>query len=361
MMGPRATILWTAATASDLENLRGAGESERIEHVSRHALAPRIAAALPRGGVVVVTGSDAEASLALRAGADEVLRAGELSPPSVSLALERAGLRFSARAPGPASETDLGTDLLATAVASGLNAPLTSAVLDCEVLWEALSRTLYANERLADWGSLNAPIEELRELAALRASAPSSVELRSRIDKLRSSLARAGSVARTFNDLMVESTDGPDTRVDAVARSVVELLRVHIAVVGDVSLQLESCSSSVPRATLVQILSAIVANAVGALHAAGAIGEGRITVSVFEAEGAVIVEVSDNARAPGTLPLGTYGATLRNTRARLRAAGGDLMLDDDAAGKTVRAILPAADGLGAPESVREPARTGVLS
>jgi hypothetical protein len=346
-MGPRATILWTEATAAELGMLRRAGPTAVLESTHRSLLVQRIVAALPHGGVVVVAVSDAEASTALRSGVDEILRAGEISLTNATVALERAGLRFAARAPGASSDADLGAGLLASAVASELNVPLASAVLDCEVLWEALDRTLYANDRLADWGSLNAPIDELRELVALRAAAPSSLELRTRIDALRATLARAGNVVRTFNDLMI--AEGPHTRVDQVARAVAELLHAHIAVVGELSLELEACHANVPRGALVAIVSAMVASAVGALHAAR-VRDGHITVRVFEAEGSVVIEVSDDAAAPGELALGAYGVTLGATGDRLRAVGGELMIDDDAHGKTVRAILPASDGLGVSEA-----------
>lgn len=343
-MHPGAAILWTDATATDLQTLQESAleSGSVVEHSTRASLPARIAHYLQRGPVVVLAGSDVDASIALRSGADEVLRAGELVRASVVASVERARLRYLARATPPVVDSDPGTDLISRALASELNAPLSRAASDCDVLWDALGRVLYATERLADWGSLNAPIEQLRELAALRASAPSSNELHARVDSLRSALARAGSLVRNFNELVVVA-DGSSSRLDEITERLVELLRDHVAVVGQLSLSLNRSETIVPRATVVQLVSGVLAHALAALHTDGRQSGGHIEVRVFEEEGAAVIEVYDDAPAPGAVPVGDMSPTLNRLQARARAAGGDLFLDDDEFGKTVRVVLPAGE------------------
>jgi hypothetical protein len=351
-MSSGLTLLWIEALEADLQTLREAASrvGGTVEQTPRAALPQRISTAIQLGAVVVLAGSDVEASIALRSGADEVVRSGELSGATIGRAIETAQLRYSSRRQPMTNDGDIGSRLLASAFTAELDVPLASAALDCDVLWDALGRVLYATERLADWGSLNAPIDQLRELAALRASAPSSVELRARVEKLRSSVARAGAVVRTFNALTID-TDGGQTRVDELARAVVEMLRAHLQVVGDLTFDAERCYTQVPRATVVHVVTGLLANAIGTLHGTGA--RGHLDLRVFEAEGAVVIEVRDDASPAGRVPLSAVNPALADVQARARGAGGDLFLDEDATGKTARVVLPASDGLGVAEAPQD--------
>lgn len=339
------TVIWMDALSGDLQILREVAQRAGgvVEQTPRSALPTRIAAAMRVGAVVVLAASDVDASIALRSGADEVVRSGELSESAVSRAIETALLRSSARGKPASGDASIGSQLLASAFTAELDVPLASAAMDCDVLWDALGRVLYATERLADWGSLNAPIDQLRELAALRASGPSSVELRARVEKLRSSVARAGEVVRTFNALTID-TEGGHTRADEVASAVADMLRQHVQVVGELTLDVARCYTHAPRATVVHVVTGMLANAIGALHARGV--RGRIEVRVFEAEGAVVIEVEDESTPTGSLPVSAPTAALADVRARARAASGDLFVDEGPTGASVRVVLPAADGLG---------------
>lgn len=219
------TILWTDASQSDLAALHAALSvvDGTIEHVARAAMAARVAIRMQSGPLVVLAATDVDASIALRSGADEVIRAGELTEQLVQVTVERAALRYSARATLPVGDDahEHGMDLLTRAFAMTLRAPLSRAESDFHALWDGLGRTMYATERLAEWGALNAPIDQLRDLAALRASAPSSNELQARVESLRTSLSRSGSVLRSFSELLVD--DSGTTRVDDVAYRLIEL------------------------------------------------------------------------------------------------------------------------------------------
>jgi hypothetical protein len=134
--------------------------------------------------------------------------------------------------------------------------------------------------------------------------------------------------------------------VDDIARAVVEMLRAHVQVVGELSLEVERCQTTAPRATVVHAVTGMLANAIATLHAAGSPKRGHIDVSVFEAEGAVVIEITDDAAPNGNLPLSAPSAALADVRARARAAGGDFFLDEGSSGKTARVVLPASEGLG---------------
>jgi hypothetical protein len=345
------TIFYTAVAGGDRVAIDAVARDSgaRLVLVTRSALPGQIGSAALAGGVIVIVANDVEASMALRAGADEVLRAGEIGTDTLFAAIERAALRFSARNDARVPGSSGGGDLLASVITSELNAPLAAAVVDCDVLFNALGRVLYANERLADWGTLSAPLEQLRELVALRASAPSSTELQARVDNLRHSLARAGSLLRVLRELTSEANDGRGVAVGDVARAVSELLRAHVErVVGGVPLSVVgSCRAHVSRTALVRLVTGVVASAV---ESVGRTGRGGLSIRVFEAEGAVVLEVEH-----ATDQVGTGVSKMAALADVARSVGGDLLVDEDESCTILRILLPIAmeyDAITAPEPAR---------
>ena len=109
------------------------------------------------------------------------------------------------------------------------------------------------------------------------------------------------------------------------------------------------CVTTASRTTLVVIVGALLSNALDGIRAS-ARGKGKISLHVFEAEEAIVVEVRDDGREiptdlrPDLLErqFGTGAARrgLPGLRDRVRRAGGDLLVDSGPSGNAIRVFLP---------------------
>jgi hypothetical protein len=354
------TIFRCVVLASDDEILASAEREydARVETIPLDRLRVHALAALARGPVLLVALDDRMATAGLACGVDEVLRAGEITPASLRAAVERASIRARARASPEfrrallAEDEEIAFAMLASSIRENLQEPLAMASFDCDLLWGSLPPVLAIGDEFARWAMLSIPTEELRRLVARRTAAPSANDLHDMVERLRSSLARARGVIAVLRELAVDGA-GPSTDCGQLARDVVALLESEAAGVARMRAEAaDRCFTPVARSAIVVLLVSLIARALSALRGAGR-SDGRIDVSVFEAEGAIVLEVRDDGpltRAdlrPDVLEgmLFDGGAArvgLPALRDRVRRWGGDLLIDTDPSGTMVRVIVPAA-------------------
>src|SRR5215813_12978385 len=94
------TIFWTALSRSDVDALEEAVRDRDavLAQVTIDVLPVHAVPALATGAVIVVCASNKEATLALAAGVDEVLRSGEVTRDVLDATMKRALARADARA-----------------------------------------------------------------------------------------------------------------------------------------------------------------------------------------------------------------------------------------------------------------------
>jgi signal transduction histidine kinase len=357
------TILWTALLRTDVAALEEAVREydASLVHTPAASLRLRAIPALAVGPVIAIATNDKEASAALGVGVDEVLRAGEVTHDALKAAVDRAIARASARTQrinGVRSEDDdeVAFALLSVALGKELSEPLNRASEDCERLKHGLSNVLEVSDDFVSWSGGTETLssgdhEELRRITARRLAAPSSRELRATVQRLSAAVLQARSTVGALRDL----TRGAQSPLSAkeLLEDIVEVLRVDMDAVTELTLEVEGrCQTIVPRATFVFVVVSLIAHALDSIRSAGR-AERRLSVRGFEAEGAVVVEFADNGiEIPADLrpdlmeplfrdPDITRGG-LPGIRDRVRRAGGELVVDTDTTGSTVRVILPTA-------------------
>jgi signal transduction histidine kinase len=354
------TIFRCVVLASDDEVLASAEREydARVEAVPLESLRVHALASLARGPVLLVALDDHMATAGLACGVDEVLRAGEITPASLRAAVDRATIRARARASPEfrrallEEDEDIAFAMLATSIRENLQEPLAMASFDCDLLWASLPPVLAIGDEFSRWAMLSIPTEELRRLVARRAAAPATSEVRDMLDRLRAALARARDVVALVRELAAAG-GGASTDCGQLACDVARLLESETAGVARLNAVADGrCRTPVARSAIVVLLASLIARSLSALRSAHR-ADGHIHVHVFEAEGAVVLEVRDDGpltRAdlrPEMLEgmlfdTGTHRTGLPALRDRVRRWGGDLLVDTDAEGTSVRAILPAA-------------------
>ena len=238
--------------------------------------------------------------------------------------------------------------------------------------WRARARGLSANSsidlvRKDDTAALEllaaALGEELAEPLS-RASAASQ-DLAQELASEDESAQRAGAIAEAVSAVarVVEqmrqlvATAPTDEVVDlaAVVREVTRALEPGVlpAAALEVSIVERPCRVGMPRWQAAMAVASLVANAVESVAKRGGPGR-RVSVRVSVQDGAAVLEVADNGagmeqdhRAYAADPFfttsgkGRLGLGLTLVSARVRRAGGDLVIESDqGAGTTVRAFLP---------------------
>jgi signal transduction histidine kinase len=351
----RLTILWTALARSDVAALEEAVRDHDafLVHTPPGAMARNAVVALARGPVLAVAATDRHASTALSVGVDEVLRAGELTKDAVARAVERARARSASRlSPGVCKafleeNDEVAFALLGAAFGRSISESLAASSGDCRRLAEQLPSLIELADDFAVWTSVGAETEEARRLVARRLQLAPSHELRAAVARLQESLSHAN---RTVESLRELSKGGESlVRVPELLAEIVDIVSRDPHCDADISFEASgTCEASISRTALVLVFGALIANAMDSIRTAGR-EVGRIQVRCFEAEGAVCIEVSDNG---GQIPADldpqlrdaffqdSPRAGLGNVQDRIRRAGGDLVIDSDVDGSTVRIMLP---------------------
>jgi len=318
-------------------------------------------ASLTRGGLVAVVPDAEAAERALSLGADEVLRA-DRARAELAAAIGRARLRAAARAVREArlleemSHTDSeALELLVAAIAHELRTPLAVALLNSEMLREAIGAVAGVADEIARWATDPAPppAEEVRRLLAMRFTAPPTSEIDAIADDLVTSLHRATLVIKKMSALTIDG--GPDHcdlsaalwKVEALMRGVIERTAAFVVDVPPSSLRIATSSPQ-----LVQTIAALLANAQQACVDRG--GQRQIELRLIPHEQMGVIEVKDDGvgmdsevrrraqnpffttRRPGALGLGLTIAS-----ARVRRAGGEVMIESETlVGTCVRVFFP---------------------
>lgn len=359
------TILWTSLVEGEWAMLEAVTQERaaKLTQVTLSTLATSVLPALAQGAVIAVVASDADATRAFSLGVDEVVRVGEVSPEVLERAIGRAELRAGARAIRDSSARFAEDDewrvlsLFTSAIIDGLSGPLNSASSDWDALAREICLALVASDEFVRWAALITPTDEIRRLVALRARAPRSLDLRERLGEVRLSVVDAVALLRPLRDLVDESQGG-SVRVDLVLHAVADLLRGYLGTWA--SLEVEDPSPCVTRVSSALIISVVtlIGNAIDAIRASHR-ADGHIVLRAAEREGIACVEIEDNgggARpSPGLDSFEDYvndplrkgsarGAS--GVRERLRRVGGELLVDSDYNGTTVRLLLPI-EGTGA--------------
>jgi hypothetical protein len=351
------TIFREAAVASDNDALQYAEDEfgASVEPISIGVLRSRVMACLATGAVLLVARDDRVATLGLAAGVDEILRAGQVTREAVSNAVERANVRSVARSSPDFRralfDQEASLSFLLTAFNEQLREPLAAASFELEILNSSLPAVFDSGDELATWAALSAPIDEVRRLVGRRLAAPSSTALGVNLRRLALALTRARHVSGVLDGLI--STADSDGPVDCseLVKDLCDLVQRGVAPTAALRLEAEkNCRTGLPKAFVALLVVALIVRSVTAIRAASR-PAGEIRITIHEEEGAVWIEVADNgalARADlrpdvldGSLLDGSGSrAGLSGVRDRLRQWGGELLVDTDDDGTTVRAMLP---------------------
>jgi hypothetical protein len=357
------TLLWSDATDAEQVVLRDAAAAENAEmrRVEPQDVVRAIVAALPRGGVVYVAPGVREASHALGVGVDEVVRAGHVSAPHVTRALQQAAIRSAARAKrdelalrGP---QDVGPvlALLSTVLGHEVNTPLSIAALNCDALERCIDPLLDAQERLLGWAMLSAPQDELRRLVQRIGRQPGPAELRAIVEDLRTGIDRVIHSTRLLLRLSSEEETAQVATARGAIRDLHDLFRGQLSTRIDFSVEVEApCLVRIARPTLVFLVAALLAHALDAVRESGP-ERGCITLRASQHEDAVLVEVEhDGAAIPAdlrpsmmkpyfALPSGFAAeVSIEGLQRRVRSLGGELLVLSDGT-TTLRLVLPPAE------------------
>lgn len=371
--GGRVTVLWTLDGAPEALPAEVGGIPIAIVHVDPRALVPAVGKALGQGPVVAVVADPSRAPDALGLGVDEVVCADDVrNAVSWQGTLRSAVLRARARdlrdhfaADTAQVEGDAPLRLLSAAIAHEINNPLASAWLNSEVLRDALDPLIAAFDevlRLAGRGE-DLPLEQLRRLVAIRASAPPGDELRLIVEDIQAALGRAAQIIGRMSALT--ALDSTDEKIDLteVVLEIVSFVRAEIERTADLHVEVSDkpCLVEMPRGWAMQITAALLTNAVEAISEQDA-RRGKLELTLLPHEDVALIEITDNGvgmtaevrrhaldpffttRRPGAPGL---GLTMAANYAR--RAGGELIVESQpGVGTTMRVFLPLAGALKPP-------------
>jgi signal transduction histidine kinase len=358
-MGPSLTIFWIDVTDSDAAVLERAvrDHGAAVVHVVMDSLAAQTFAALALGAVVLVARTAKEASRALAMGVDEVVRYGELTDETLVTTIARARAREAARSSYEMrrglfqDDDELSLASLAAAFGRRLGQPLASASLECEILASSFSALLDTSDQFVESTARMAPNGCAQQLAVRRLALPPSQELVELLGRVQSSLHQASAVTSALTALAAGAAANSPIPIRQLVHDVVEVMRADLAPWATITIATQgACAATVAPITIALVVSSLLTNAVDSIRA-GQREVGRVEVRVSTQEGALVLEVEDNGlMSPSdlrpTLFDPYFGAARLNrtgllrVRERLRRCGGDLMVDSDMTGTTVRVLLP---------------------
>jgi len=365
------TIFWTALADADRGVLEEALRTydAHVVRVNPELLARHTLAAVARGPVICIVGTDREAGHALSLGVDEILRAGEVTTEVMAEAVARARARAAVRASREYRHALLDEDdetalaVLGGALGERLEMPLAMASLDCASVADAMNCLIELDDQFFAWTALVAPSEQLRSLIARRLTAPTAPELKGVLRRLRASIGRAESLVRLLRELTDPKGSRGPLFVATLLADIVDVMRPVIEPGVEISVEAAAeCVTTASRTTLVVIVGALLSNALDGIRAASR-GKGKISILVFEAEDAIVVEVRDDGREIPTdlrpdvmerqFGPGAPRRGLPGLRDRVRRAGGDLLVDSGPNGNAIRVFLPSGRAHEAPTMAPE--------
>jgi signal transduction histidine kinase len=348
------TVVWTRATEDDLRALQDAetASGSRSRHAESATLDFWIVEARSRGAVIALVANDNEAGRALRAGADSVLRTGEATPDAIAEAIRLGREMASARMPksSGAGTVDLeptAFSLLMRALCRQVADSLTSAWSNYESISQHLRDVRDLQAKLEEWAALAAPTQEFRQLHG-RASLLFKEDVRAMLETASGSLHRAETILESAQILSAPKS-AAQVDVNLILEELVELLRSEVSTRATLRFRGSSpCSVRLPVTFLVCLVTTIIAGILDDFRAASQ-WDGRIEIRAAANDGIVIIEVQDNGPALvedldtcSTL-LATRGGHLARVRDRIRAAGGEMLVESAEAGTIARVYLSVDD------------------
>ncbi len=294
-------------------------------------------------------------------GVDEVLRAGEVTREALENAIARANARAAVRASPEYRHALLDQDeetafaQLGDAFGERLETPLAMASVDCASVTEAINCMIEVDDQFVAWTALVAPSEQLRTLVARRLTGPTAPELRGVLTRLRASIGRAESLVRLLRDLTKSESTARAVDVSQLLAEVVDVMRPMIDPWAEIASPRRPGvrHHGLARATVVVVGTASSWQARWTPSARLHDARGNIAVRVFEEEDAVILEIRDDGREIPSdlrphLPEQHFTDSsvprrgLLGLRDRVLRAGGDLLVDSQPGGSTVRVFIPSA-------------------
>jgi signal transduction histidine kinase len=197
-------------------------------------------------------------------------------------------------------------------------------------------------------------MEELRRMLAMRLAAPHTAELDATANDLAAALRQAIQTVKQMSALTRDRTEGQCDlsaalwQVEGLMRGMIERTATFVVDVPPSPLRIE-----LARSELVQSIAALLSNACEACTEAGS-GNRRIELRLVAYQWMAIVEIFDNgAGMPGevrrramhpfftTRRPGALGLGLTIAAARVRCAGGDIMIESEVGvGTRVRVFFP---------------------
>ncbi len=352
------TIFWAAAGDEILalaqEAAREAGAV--VVETAMAALPAGVTAALDQGAVIVVTAGGPDATQAFGLGVDEVLTAAHVSrrvlDTTIRAACARAESRLRRRVRPESALADVtqGLALLTAAIDQQLGPPLLAASDACLALRQEFDRLVVTADRLQQWAALVAPTVEMEAVARMRAQYPSN-SVHQKLHDVRVSLVRAETLIGLLRDVSTAETRGGCVDVSSVVAQLRDLVWPHVGAWASLHVYSEGeCIAQVPRPVFVCIIAALIGRAVTAIRTSGRV-PGEIEIRSSEKsdyENTVLVEIFDSGD-----PEMTFGpevgraqeramadALLENIRDHARQFGGELLVQSDVSGTSIRLLMP---------------------
>jgi hypothetical protein len=353
------TIIWAASRA-------GSGaEREILAQIAQAANARTLAtpmsllgkdilSLLVQGPVVVIVDSKKDATVALRLGADEIVRVAQsvaLQKSALQDAVERAVEESRARTQPPASAVRHeypGLALLLQVVERQLGSPLNQAALKCNELAGELTKAVAVADGLMQRVRRGSSRDEIgRWSRDVKHYAQATLRAETLVSELREQVERGEAVIRLLGDLSA-GVSATKTDVASLLEQFAELLRVDLG--NDLSVEVITngpCFVEMARSELLCIICAAVETALENIHAVA--DQGHLELRASSTVTDVLIEVADNGIPNATdlratiidpLLVNPRTARLRQLRERVRGADGELTVDADDGGTVVLIHLP---------------------
>jgi signal transduction histidine kinase len=358
-MASSITIFWIEVTDEEAQVLErvARGHHASLVAVQMYGLPSIVFAARAQGAVVFVARTAEEATRALGLGADEVIRAGEISEEALTLTLARASARGEARTSYELrrglfqDDDDLALAALVSAFGRRLADPIATASVGCELLESTLGTILDVDDKFVEWVVRSGVGGEALDLAIRRLAHPSAREVLRVLADVRKELRGAGSLAMSLAELAAHAERSGAGSIAALARDVVGVMRDDYSAWAIFTVEVEGpCKVAIAPVSVAFVLAALIVNAVDAIRG-GRKGTGRVEIRLSEHEDAVLLEVQDDGRPVRTdlrpSVLEPYFGVARSDRTglvrireRMRRCGGDVQVDSGEGGTTVRVLLP---------------------